>query len=65
RWNLRSRAARPSHLKHPTISVLLPSAFVSLTPPWQDDQLMSERRILCFKPTLRLKWRGQGGQYET
>jgi hypothetical protein len=26
---------------------------------------MSERRILGFKPALRLEWRGQGGHYET
>jgi hypothetical protein len=45
--------------------VPLPSAFVSLTPPWQDDQLMSERRILCFKPALRIARRGQHGQHET
>jgi hypothetical protein len=32
--------------------------------PPQDDQLMSERRILCFKPTLRLEGRGQDGQDE-
>jgi hypothetical protein len=30
----------------------------------QHDQLMSERRILGFKPTLRLEWRGQDGQDE-
>jgi hypothetical protein len=30
----------------------------------QNDQLMSERRILCYKPALRLEWRGQEGQYE-
>ena len=48
-------------------SMPLPSAFVSLslTPPWQDDQLMPECRILCFKPALRLAWRGQHGQHET
>ena len=35
--------------------------------PWmlQNDQLMSERRVLGFQPALRLEWRGQGGQYET
>ena len=33
-----------------------------LTP--QNDQLMSERRVLCFKPALRLEWRGQDGQDE-
>jgi len=26
---------------------------------------MSERRVLGFKPALRLEWRGQDGQYET
>jgi hypothetical protein len=31
----------------------------------QDDQLMSEHRILRFKPALRLEWRGQDGQGET
>jgi hypothetical protein len=34
-----------------------------LTP--QDDQLMSECRILCFKPAPRLEGRGQDGHYET
>ena len=29
---------------------------IHLTP--QDDQLMSERCILCLKPALRLEWRG-------
>jgi hypothetical protein len=33
-----------------------------LTP--QNDQLMSQRRILSFKPTLGLEWRGQSGQDE-
>ena len=33
---------------------------VSLTP--QDDQLMSEHRILRLKLALRLEWRGQYGQ---
>jgi hypothetical protein len=28
------------------------------------DQLMSERGILCFKPTLRLEGRGQQRQKE-
>jgi hypothetical protein len=41
-----------------------PSLFVSraLTP--QNDQLMSECHVLCFKPALRLEWRGQDGQDE-
>ena len=45
------------------------SLFVKPGPPLhltpQDDQLMSERRIFCLKPALRLEWRGQDGQYET
>jgi hypothetical protein len=36
--------------------------FVSRT--LQNDQLMSERRVLGFKPALRLEWRGQDGQEE-
>jgi hypothetical protein len=36
---------------------------MQLTP--QDNQLMSERRILCFKSTLRLERRSQDGQNET
>jgi hypothetical protein len=31
----------------------------------QNYQLMSERRVLSFKPALRLEWRGQDGQDET
>ncbi|MGZ6154569.1 MAG: hypothetical protein ACXWNT_15975 [Gemmatimonadaceae bacterium] len=38
------------------------NAAVHLTP--QNDQLMSERRVLGFKPALRLEWRGQDGQHE-
>jgi hypothetical protein len=30
----------------------------------QNDQLMSENRILCLKSALRLEWRGQNGQDE-
>ena len=33
-------------------------------PSSQDDQLMSERRILCLKSALRLEWQGQHGQNE-
>src|SRR5258708_25353797 len=40
-----------------------PDATMQLTP--QDDQLMSKHRVLCFKPQLRLEWRGQDGQNET
>jgi hypothetical protein len=31
----------------------------------QNDQLMSERRVLGFKPALRLERQGQDGHYET
>jgi hypothetical protein len=31
----------------------------------QDNQLMSQHRVLSFKPRLRLEWRGQDGQNET
>jgi hypothetical protein len=31
----------------------------------QNNQLMSERRILSRKPDLRLEWRGQNPQDET
>jgi hypothetical protein len=30
----------------------------------QNVQLMSEHRILCLKPALRLEWRDQDGQNE-
>jgi hypothetical protein len=31
-----------------------------VSPPTpQNDQLMSECHVLCFKPALRLEWRGQ------
>jgi hypothetical protein len=41
--------------KEPAIAVREPGPPLNLTP--QNDQLMSERRILCFKPALRLEWR--------
>ena len=48
--------------KEPAIVVGKPGAPTHLTP--QNDQLMSEGRVLCFKPALRLEWRGQDGQNE-
>src|SRR5271170_2097512 len=45
------------------IVVREPNAAVLLTP--QNDQLMSERCVLGFKPALRLEWREQDGQHET
>jgi hypothetical protein len=45
--------------KKPAIVVRQPDSAVDLTP--QDNQLMSKRRILRFKPALRLEWCGQDG----
>ncbi len=56
--------------RKPTIELDEESAIVvrKLGPPShlasQDDQLMSERRILCLKSALRLEWQGQHGQNE-
>ena len=49
--------------KEQAIVVREPDPAVQLTP--QHDQLVSERRVLCFKPALRLEWRGQDGQDES
>jgi hypothetical protein len=40
-----------------------PNATMQPTP--QDIQLMSQYRVLSFKPQLRPEWRGQDGQSET
>jgi hypothetical protein len=48
--------------KEPAIIIREPDPALHLTP--QNDQLMSERRALGFKPALRLEWRGQDGQDE-
>jgi hypothetical protein len=48
--------------EEPAIIAREPDATMQLTP--QDNQLMSERRILCFKSALRLEWQGQDGQHE-
>jgi hypothetical protein len=48
--------------EEPTIKVREPNA---TTPPVpQDNRLMSQHRVLGFKPQLRLEWRGQDGQSE-
>ena len=49
--------------KEPSIMVRQPDATMQPTP--QDNQLMSEHRVLSFKPQLRLEGRGQDGQHET
>ena len=48
--------------KKPAVVVPQPDPALNLTPQYY--QLMSERRILCLKPALRLEWRGQDGQDE-
>jgi hypothetical protein len=48
--------------KEPAIIVREQDATLQLTP--QNDQLMSERRVLGFKPALRLELRGQDGDDE-
>ena len=48
--------------QEPAIIVRKPGSPRHLTP--QNNQLMSECRILCFKPTPRLEWRDQDGQDE-
>jgi hypothetical protein len=64
REDLQDRREPPIQLdKESAIVVCEPDPALHLTP--QNDQLMSERCVLGFKPALRLKWRGQDGQYET
>jgi hypothetical protein len=46
--------------KEPAIVVGEPDPALHLTP--QNDQLLSECRVLCFKPALGLERRGQNGQ---
>jgi hypothetical protein len=48
--------------KEPAIAVREPDPALHHTS--QNDQLMSERRILSFKPALRLERRGEHGQDE-
>jgi hypothetical protein len=48
--------------QEPAIVVRQPDPALHLTP--QNDQLMSENRILCLKSALRLEWRSQDGQDE-
>src|SRR5450830_245631 len=48
--------------QEPAVVVRQPDPALHLTP--QNDQLMSENRILCLKSALRLEWPGQNGQDE-
>src|SRR5258705_2711363 len=64
RENLQDRRKPSIQLnKKPTIVVRQPWPTAHLAP--QNDQLMSEHRVLSFKPALRLEWRGQNPQNET
>src|ERR1700740_762922 len=61
--NLQDRGKPAIQLdKEPAIVVRQPWPTGHLAP--QNDQLMSEHRILSFKPALRLEWRGQNPQNE-
>jgi hypothetical protein len=53
---------RYSWIKKPAIVVRKPGPAAQHTP--QNDQLMSECRVLCFKPTPQLERRGQDGKDE-
>jgi hypothetical protein len=60
-YDLQDRRKASIHLdEEPAVAICEPSPAFQLTP--QDDQLMSENRILRLKPALRLEWRGQHGQ---
>ena len=64
RDDLQDRRKPSIHLEEkPAVVIGEPSPAFQLTP--QDDQLMSENRILRLKPALRLERRGQDGQNET
>jgi hypothetical protein len=46
-------------------AIIVPEPDATMQPTLQDNQLMSKRRVLSFRPQLRLEWRGQDGQNET
>jgi hypothetical protein len=48
--------------QEPAVLVREPDA--TMQPPLQDNQLLSEHRVLSLKPQLRLEWRGEDGQSE-
>jgi hypothetical protein len=48
--------------KEPAIAVC--GSDTATQPAPQNNQLMSKRRVLSFKPQLRLEWRGQDGKSE-
>jgi hypothetical protein len=64
RYDLHDRRKPSIHLdEEPAVGVGRLSSTPHPAP--QDDQLMSEHRILRLKPALRLEWRGQHGQNKT
>jgi len=64
RENLQDRREPSSQLdKEPAVAVREPDPPLHHSP--QNNQLMSECRILGFKPTLRLDWFRQNSQDET
>jgi hypothetical protein len=61
RYDLQDRREASIHQdEEPAVVICEPSPAFQLTA--QDDQLMSEHRILRLKPALRLEWRCQHGQ---
>src|SRR5258706_815304 len=61
RYDLQDRRKTSIHLdEEPAVVICEPSPAPHLAP--QDDQLMSEHRILRLKPALRLERRGHNGQ---
>ena len=45
-------------------AIAIREADATANPAPQHNQLMPQRRVLCFKSTLRLEWRGEQGQEE-
>ncbi len=58
--NRRKPSIQPD--QEPAVIVRQPDPAMHLTP--QNDNRMSEHRILSLKPAFRLEWRGQNGQDE-
>src|SRR6202022_3067287 len=64
RYDLQDRWKPSIHLDEEP-AVVVGSLSSTPNPALQDDQLMSEQRILRLKPALRLERRGQHGQNKT
>src|SRR5207248_998422 len=45
-------------------AIAIREADATANPAPQHNQLMPQRRVLCFKSALRLEWRGEQGQEE-